>query len=90
MDVNTDLTAYCGVDCSVCADFMEEKCPGCRKTDWQAGNTCLPVMCCRRKGISFCGECPSFPCADMGDFYTESESHKQAYALMLAIRNKDT
>lgn len=25
---------YCGVDCSVCSDYRQEKCPGCRKTDW--------------------------------------------------------
>ena len=81
-----DLIACCGVDCSACSDHADKKCPGCRKTDWQPENICLPVACCRKKRISFCGECSSFPCASMRDFYKESESHEKAYALMTSVR----
>ena len=77
--------AYCGVDCSVCPDYTGGKCPGCRETEWPAGDECLPVGCCRKRGIDFCGAFPSFPCAEMRDFYRESESHAQAYERMRSM-----
>ena len=84
--MHTDDIAYCGVDCAACPDRAAGKCPGCRQTDWPEGDACLPVACCREKGISFCGECAGFPCADMEAFYAESEGHRQALARMLALR----
>ena len=87
--INDLMTAYCGVDCSVCSDYTGGKCPGCRQSDWQEGNICPPVACCRKKRISCCGECPSFPCADMKAFYEESESHRHAFERMLSVcRNR--
>ena len=83
--MENDLIAYCGVDCAACGDHTGGKCPGCRQTEWKEGDICMPVECCRKKGISFCGECPGFPCADMKEFYGESESHERAYARMLAL-----
>ena len=81
--------AYCGVNCSTCSDLAENKCPGCRQTNWSHDDICLPVSCCRERGISLCGECASFPCRDMQAFYEESDSHIIAYQRMLAInRNK--
>ena len=80
-----DLIAYCGVDCAPCPDHTGGKCPGCRKTVWPEGDACMPVACCRKKGIDFCGECSEFPCGEMKDFYRESESHEEAYRRMLAI-----
>ena len=83
--MNSDPIAYCGVDCAACADYTGGECPGCRQTDWQAGDMCLPVECCRRRGIRFCGECPAFPCEDMKAFYAESDSHARAYARMASM-----
>ena len=83
--MENDMIAYCGVDCSACSDLAEGKCPGCRQTDWPEGDECMPVACCRKKGVAFCGECPGFPCADMREFYEESESHRQAYARRLSL-----
>lgn len=77
--------AYCGVDCSVCFDYAESKCPGCRQTDWPEGDACLPVACCREKGISLCAQCAGFPCAEMKDFYEESDSHREAYLRMQSM-----
>ena len=74
--------AYCGVDCSLCPDFLAGRCPNCRKTSWPEGETCPPVACCRKKGILSCGQCAGFPCADMKEFYAESEGHRQALARM--------
>ena len=78
-----DMThiAYCGVDCSACPDMSSGKCPGCRHTEW-GEDPCMPVKCCRDKGVYSCGECGEFPCADMRGFYDESDSHRLAYFRM--------
>lgn len=81
------MIAYCGVDCAPCPDFVGGKCPGCRDTAWGDG-PCLPVGCCREKEIEACGACSMFPCGEMEGFYTESESHKEAYLRMLAMRKQ--
>ena len=79
------MIAYCGVDCSVCPDLTGNKCPGCRQTEWTAGDICFPAECCRKKGIAACGECASFPCGEMAGFYHESASHAEAYLRMLSL-----
>ena len=84
-----DITyiAYCGVDCSACADLKSSKCPGCRMTEWGAGEICMPVDCCNKRSISACGECADFPCEEMKSFYAESESHEAAFERMRAIHD---
>ena len=79
-----DITKYgfCGVDCSECPDLAGGKCPGCRQTEWKAGDECMPVACCMKRSISCCGECGDFPCDDMKEFYEESDGHRKAYAVM--------
>lgn len=77
-----DNIAYCGVDCHECVDFEKGFCPGCRKTEWTEDEICPIVACCKKKGVSVCGECPTFPCGDMKGFYDESESHRRALARM--------
>ena len=85
--MDTDrMIAYCGVNCAVCPDFTQGKCPGCRDTAW-GDDPCLPVGCCRAKGIEVCGACETFPCGDMAGFYEESEGHREAYRRMCAVRN---
>jgi hypothetical protein len=87
--MDNNLLAYCGVDCAACGDYSGGKCPGCRQTDWSEGDACMPIECCRRRAITFCGECPDFPCAEMRDFYQESESHARAYDRMLPLKQPD-
>ena len=79
--------AYCGVNCAACPDRTKGACPGCRNSDW-GDDPCLPVGCCRKKGIGVCGQCDVFPCADMAAFYEESESHKEGYDRMRVMRNE--
>ena len=83
-----DNIAYCGVDCSVCPDYLDKSCPSCRLTEWTEEDLCMPVKCCREKGIEACAFCDSFPCKDMAEFYEESDSHREAYEKMrlLAMR----
>lgn len=77
--------ACCGVDCFSCTDYREGKCPSCRKTDWR-DDPCMPVACCRERGIDCCALCSSFPCPDMAEFYGESQGHALALAHMRALR----
>ena len=78
--------AFCGVDCSVCSDYLNERCPSCRRTDWSAEDICMPVRCCREREIECCAFCSEFPCGDMAAFYEESDGHGEAYRRMLAMR----
>ncbi len=79
--------AYCGVDCFACPDYQTGVCPACKRTPWTEDDICMPVKCCREKGIEFCGQCGGFPCGDMREFYAESEGHAAAYQRMLAMRS---
>ena len=81
-----ELLGYCGVDCSVCSDFVSEKCPGCRQSIWPEGDACPPLSCCKEKAIRLCGECRQFPSEMMKEFYRESESHERAYRLMCSFQ----
>ena len=75
-----DHIAFCGVDCAVCPDFLEKKCPDCRHSEWPDGDPCGT-----NRGICCCGACETFPCPMMAEFYEESESHRRAYARMKAV-----
>ena len=84
MEMNPQI-AYCGVDCAACEDYQSGVCPSCRLTDWK-DDPCMPVGCCREKGIEACAFCADFPCDDMADFYAESDSHRQAQQRMIRMR----
>lgn len=47
----------CGICCSQCFLFKEQKCPGC-----QPNEVCPLPECARQKEIDFCFSCSSFPC----------------------------
>ena len=78
--------AFCGVDFSVCPDLLSNKWPGCRMSERTEDDACLPVIFCGDRGVACCDECGEFPCGEMKDFYGESESHRQAYERMRAVR----
>ena len=81
--------AFCGVDCSKCSDFMNQKCPSCKLTKWKDNDACMPVKCCQEKGIDFCAFCSVFPCEEMAGFYKESDSHREARIRMESMRRKE-
>ena len=88
-EMRTDkMIAYCGVDCSECDDYKNNKCPSCRLSEWTDDDICRPVKCCIEKGIEFCSECDVFPCKDMKDFYEESESHREAFTRLVGMSNR--
>lgn len=80
---------YCGADRAACPDYMTGKCPDCRENEWPDDDPCLPVACCRKKGIDCCGQCDTFPCESMAGFYEESEGHRAAYERMKSLKGED-
>ena len=80
--------AYCGADCMKCADFVHQRCPSCRLTEWKDDDMCMPVKYCREKGIDFCAFCDVFPCKEMAEFYRESASHREAFVRMEDLKTK--
>ena len=86
MDKEMYLIGFCGVDCSVCSDYAAGVCTGCRASAHTGAEVCPTVACCEEKGIDFCSGCAQFPCEGMQVFFTESESHKQAYERLKDMR----
>ena len=80
------MIAYCGVDCAACKDLADGRCPGCKQTEWAEDDACMPVACCKERGIAFCALCDTFPCEEMKGFYGESDGHREAYRRMCAMR----
>ncbi|MBP0969381.1 MAG: DUF3795 domain-containing protein [Oscillospiraceae bacterium] len=70
---------YCGIDCERCGNYLKgANCLGCR-VDQEMISDCETRDCCKQKGVGYCGECGSFPCASMKQFYEEKPQY--AYAL---------
>lgn len=51
------VTSFCGKECTLCADYIYDKCPGCR-FDRERHKNCEIYMCLIKKGYKDCGECP--------------------------------
>ncbi len=88
MMTSLELIGYCGVDCSVCSDYINKICPGCRASVGQTEEDCPAALCCMDRDILFCGQCDDFPCKDMQEFFKESESHQQAEIRMKALKEE--
>lgn len=50
-------TSFCGVECTLCAQYMDDSCPGCR-FDREKYKNCNAYICMIKKGRKDCGECP--------------------------------
>lgn len=62
------MFAPCGMDCTVCYRHCAHKapCAGCLKSDEGKPEHCRACGikdCAREKGLSYCHECPAWPCA---------------------------
>jgi len=49
--------SFCGVECTLCADYINDKCPGCRLYREKYTN-CDIYKCLIEKGYKDCGDCP--------------------------------
>lgn len=69
MDVNVNLIAPCGMNCSICMAYLRKKnrCNGCRaENTWNPKTRveCKIRNCTTRnsQGLEYCYECPQYPC----------------------------
>ena len=88
MDKSLYTIAFCGVDCGACSDYAKGICPGCRASAHTSSEDCMAVICCEGRGIAFCSECAEFPCENMLAFFEETDSHREAYARLKAMRDR--
>ncbi len=68
------IESRCGILCNECGYKVEVNCQGCVNIDkpfW--GEECPVKSCCEEKGLSFCGECDTFPCEILNQFAYDKE-----------------
>lgn len=54
----------CGKRCSICPSRAEFNCDGClSEKPFLASEECEIKLCCEKKGLEHCGDCPDFPCS---------------------------
>lgn len=59
---NDTLLSLCGLNCSLCPMFVRGDCKGCRAGSWCARFCKIAPCSVRHGGISYCFECPEYPC----------------------------
>ena len=81
--------SLCGLNCALCSMRQGGYCPGC---GGGAGNQSCAIARCsiQHGGISFCWECPEYPCPrydgfDDGDSFVPHRSRQQDIALALEM-----
>lgn len=65
---NTTAYGYCGMPCALCSRHHisgESRCLGCSQGGYYT-DVCKAYSCCRERGLLHCGECQSYPCAQLG------------------------
>ena len=77
--------SLCGLNCALCSMHLGGYCPGC---GGGAGNQSCAIARCSLEhgGISFCWECPEYPCSryegfDGGDSFVPHRNRRQNIAL---------
>lgn len=63
------VESRCGILCSKCQFLKDGVCEGCLKITkpfW--GDVCVIKQSCETKGHDHCGQCSSFPCAQLTAF----------------------
>jgi hypothetical protein len=71
------LQADEGIDEALERDMYCQGCHGDRTAHWSAD--CWILQCCvDEKGLSFCYECPSFPCEPLRGWAKENEAYARA------------
>ena len=81
--------SLCGLNCCLCSMYLGGYCPGC---GGGAGNqSCAFARCSlQHGGISFCWECPEYPCSrykgfDDGDSFVPHRNRRQDVAKARAL-----
>lgn len=54
--------SLCGLNCSLCPMYVRGDCTGCRAGSWCARFCKIAPCSVRHGGVSYCFECPEYPC----------------------------
>jgi hypothetical protein len=77
--------SYCGIDCGKCKNFMQNaNCAGCRN-ETELVSDCPNRTCAIERDLLHCGECESYPCDMLVEFYEGTELRKQGQRNMQEI-----
>lgn len=66
-NISGNMFAPCGMNCTVCYKhcYVKKNCPGCLNQDTNKPEHCRKCKikdCVNLKGLTYCFECPEFPC----------------------------
>lgn len=50
------VTSFCGIECTLCPEYLDDECPGCR-FDRERYKNCEVYRCMVEKGYKDCGDC---------------------------------
>lgn len=61
------------IDEKIKKEFADKICYGCKEeSEIKFHKDCNIALCAEKRGISFCGLCPDFPCVFYSNFTTEA------------------
>jgi len=92
-EIPTVMLAPCGITCKVCYVHLREKkpCLGCSQQDASKPEHCRKCKikdCAKSRGVDFCFECSSFPCATIKRLNKNYGGRYQVSLIDNAIRIK--
>lgn len=68
------IDTRCGLSCFSCEFKESENCGGCIETNGKPFHGECPVaICCQRKNLVHCGECPDFVCELLNQYSCDPE-----------------
>lgn len=88
--IETIMFAPCGMNCKVCYKhcYTKKPCDGCLKSDKGKPEHCRKCKikdCIKEKGVTYCYECPQYPCKQIKAL---EKSYNTRYGASL-IRNSE-
>ena len=82
-----ETLSYCGIYCGDCKNYKQNlNCAGCRD-ETELISDCPTRVCAAERGYFHCGECDTFPCEMLNNWYhSGNPQHLQAYHNILEIK----
>ena len=82
-----EAVSFCGIYCGKCRNYKKNmNCAGCRNETLLLAD-CPTRVCSAARGHLHCGECETFPCERLQNFYNSGNPlHLQAYHNILEIK----
>jgi hypothetical protein len=69
------VESRCGILCSDCTYKESHGCSGCVNMEKPFWGECDVKICCEKKGLEHCGECPDIPCEILTGMSFSGDEH---------------